>query len=42
MVSVVADVVTTTFEIPPWGMGLAAFVGLAVLLFIVTRINIDR
>lgn len=43
MGSAVADVVqVTTFEIPPWGFGIAAFIVLAVLLFIVTRINIDR
>jgi hypothetical protein len=43
MVSVLAQAVNvTTFDIPPWGVGVAAFLGLALLLFIITRINIDR
>ena len=43
MVSVLAqEVSVTTFDIPPWGFGIAAFLGLALLLFIITRINIDR
>ena len=28
--------------VPPWAFGVAAFVVLALLLFIVSRINIDR
>jgi hypothetical protein len=32
----------TSFEFPPWMIGLGAFIVLGLLLFIVTRINTDR